>query len=245
MACRQRAPLPHPLPVPAPVAMLAGVVAEAGVLGVVLFPIAAASLLARYRLAESVERQQLKWLVYAAALVATAFIVLGLVTVVGDRLVGLGVVDDLIWFGALVSLTTVPIAAGIAILRHRLYDIDLLINRTLVYGALTFTLALAYGALVVLLQQLSRPITAGSDLAVAGSTLAVAALFQPVRRQIQSAVDRRFYRSKYDAERTIARFSARLRAEVDLNALQGELGAAVRETMQPAHLSLWLREGPG
>ena len=129
----------------------------------------------------------------------------------------------------LCAVLSLPIAVGIAILRYRLYDIDLLINRTLVYGALTLTLALAYGASIVLLQQLSRPLTAGSDLAVAGSTLAVAALFQPVRRRIQSAVDRRFYRSKYDAERTIARFAARLRAEVDLEALQGELGAVVRD----------------
>jgi hypothetical protein len=126
-------------------------------------------------------------------------------------------------------------------LRYRLYDIDVVINRTLVYGALTATLVLAYLGSVLLLQLVLRPLTADSNLAIAGSTLAVAALFRPARGRIQAAVDRRFYRRKYDAQRTLALFSARLRDEVQLGALRSELSAVVKETLQPAHVSLWLR----
>jgi hypothetical protein len=126
-------------------------------------------------------------------------------------------------------------------LRYRLYDIDVVINRTLVYGALTATLVLAYLGSVLLLQLLLRPLTADSNLAIAGSTLAVAWLFRPARARIQEAVDRRFYRRKYDAARTVARFGAHLRDEVALDSLSAELRAVVSETMQPAHVSLWLR----
>jgi hypothetical protein len=189
------------------------------------------SLVLRFRGAGYEQRQQIKWLALAGAVAAVTFVV----AVVGYDLWTARVADGAI----MLTVLALPVAAGIAILRHRLYDIDLVINRTLVYGALTATLAAAYVGTVLLLQLVLSP---GSDLAIAGSTLAVAALFRPARGRIQSAVDRRFYRRKYDAQRTLEEFAARLRDQVELNALNAELGAVVRETLQPAHVSLWLRE---
>jgi hypothetical protein len=131
---------------------------------------------------------------------------------------------------------------GIAVLKYRLYDIDLLINRTLVYGALTALLVGVYVGSIVVLQGLLRALTGQeSQLAIVASTLAVAALFNPLRRRIQSFIDRRFYRRKYDARKTLEAFSAKLRDETDLETLNNELVGVVRETMQPAHVSLWLR----
>jgi hypothetical protein len=189
----------------------------------------------RFYRARGVERQQLKWFVFAGAVTGVGYLV-------GDQLaahdVELGVAGVL--FIAL-SLA-IPIAVGIAILKYRLYDIDRLINRTLVYGLLTAVLGLGYAGAVLILGQISGRVTQQPpSWAVAGATLAVAALFQPARRRIQAAVDKRFNRSRYNAAKTIEAFSARLRDEIDLDTLSAELLAVVDQTMEPTTASLWLR----
>jgi hypothetical protein len=195
------------------------------VLMVVTTAAAAASLVMRFRRAVGDERQQLKWIAFAAVLLAVGFIL----TAVGYDL------------ALVLTIPLIPIAMAIAVLRYRLYDLDLVINRTLVYGLVTLLLGLVYAAAIFLPQVLFVGVESNNSLLIAASTLAVAALFRPVRRRIQGFIDRRFYRRRYDATRTLEAFSARLRDEVDLNSLTGELLAVVRSTMQPAHVSLWLR----
>jgi hypothetical protein len=190
----------------------------------------------RFRQAGSDERQQLKWFVSAGALLAILFLIQ-----TGSWSTGSTVFQDTVGAATLVALGGLPIAVGFAILRYRLYEIDLIVRRTLVYGVLSAGLAGLYFAIVLALQAAFSGFAGGSDLAVAGSTLAVAALFRPVRLSIQTLVDRRFYRRRYDAQRTLAAFSARLRDEIDLDTLAAELRGVVEETIQPAHVSLWLR----
>jgi hypothetical protein len=197
------------------------------------------ALVVRMRRSRGVERQQLKWFAYVGTMTLSALVLAALSLLWPEKL---GDTLGAIAWGSFLSLVTfgLPLSIGAAILRHRLYDIDVVINRTLVYGALTATLGGTYLALVLLIG-----LAVGtSNLAIAVSTLAVAALFRPARARIQAAVDRRFYRRRYDAARTLEAFGGRLRDELDLDALQRELVVVVGETVQPAHASLWLRREP-
>ncbi|MBA2530488.1 MAG: hypothetical protein H0V23_00015 [Nocardioidaceae bacterium] len=203
----------------------------------------AVALVRRFRRSRGIERLQLKWLATAGALVASLF-VLSIALSLLSQSTSTGPQPD--WLTALdaiggMSFLLLPVAIGISILRHGLYEIDVVINRALVYGSLSATLAGVYLGLVLLLQLVLSPLTDQSDLAVAGSTLAVAALFRPARARIQSLVDRRFYRSRYDAARTLEAFAGQLRHELDLEAVGTDLRTAVRDTVQPEHVSLWLR----
>jgi hypothetical protein len=199
------------------------------------------SLVLRFRRAKGDERAQLKWFVFAGILFAVFIIAETLSSELG---ILPRIPDAISRFLFPVFITFFPIAAAIAVLKYRLYDIDLVINRTLVYGLLTALLAAIYVGGVVGLGALARSVTGQTNnaFAIAASTLAVAALFRPARRSIQRLIDRRFYRRKYDAARTLEDFSARLRGEIDLSSLTGELVGVVRATMQPEHVSLWIRE---
>jgi hypothetical protein len=200
--------------------------------------VAGTSQVARMRRARGVERQQIKWVAYAAVAGISGAILSYTVAVA----IGVLWLERVGFVLGIVGAVSVPIAMGIAILRYRLYEIDLIINRTLVYGTLTATLVALYFSGIVVLQRVFVALTGEqSTLAVVASTLVIAALFIPLRRRIQSFIDRRFYRRKYDAAKTLEAFSAKLRDETDLDMLKDELVGVVRETMQPAHVSLWLR----
>jgi hypothetical protein len=182
------------------------------------------------------QRQQIKWLAYGGALVVGSVFASGVISTIWSADVGIALISH--------GLLGVPIFTGVAIARYRLYEIDIVINRTLVYGALTAALVAVYFGGVATLQTLLRALTGQEQqpqLAIVVSTLVIAALFNPLRGRIQAFIDRRFYRKKYDAAKTLEAFSARLREETDLQALNGELTRVVRETMQPSHISLWLR----
>ncbi|MGF1473113.1 MAG: hypothetical protein ACFB50_15420 [Rubrobacteraceae bacterium] len=211
-----------------PVFAVMGILYIIGTLGAV------ASVVVRYRRSRGIERQQLKWFLYAAAPI--------LIIPVFDYLPDYvpGIIGGLLLGVVLVGL---PTAIGLAVLRYRLYDIDRVINRTLVYGVLTIMLVAVYVGSIVLLQYLFRALTGSeSQLAVVASTLAIAALFTPLRRRIQAFIDRRFYRRKYDAAQVLNAFGNKLRNETDLDRLNEELLTVVRETMQPEHVSLWMRK---
>ncbi|MDQ3862570.1 MAG: hypothetical protein M3317_03560 [Actinomycetota bacterium] len=214
-------------------------------LAIPLFAVAALCLILRQLRATGQERLQLKWFTSSVALVVAMYVVQAAIFV---RYGSPAAFPDWARFYYALSIRSdvlIPIAAGFAILRHRLYDIDVIINRTLVYGLLSVTLVALYFGGIVLLQRLFVLLTGQqSTLAVVASTLAIAALFNPLRRRIQGFVDRRFYRRKYDAGKTLEAFSAKLRDATDLESLSGDLKAVVGETMQPAHVSLWLRPDP-
>ena len=197
-----------------------------------------AALVVHLRRARGIERQQLKWLGSAMAFVALSFVAVVPVYVL------IGYSTAAAWITGLpaIGITLLPIAAGVAILRYRLFEIDVLIRRTLVYGLLSIALVGTYVVLVVLVQTVLRPFTAGSELAVAGSTLATLALVQPLRHRIRGVVDRRFYRSRYDAGTTLDAFTTRMRDQVDIDAVRGDVLDVITTTLQPAHASVWLRQ---
>jgi hypothetical protein len=226
----------NPLAVPAlPRGLLDVAQPAAGVVILVALVVAAGSLVMRFRRARGVERQQLRWLAWGAALAAAALLAAMAALVFESS------GSNLLNIALGVCAVLLPLATGAAILRYRLYDLDRIVSRTLAYGLLTLLLGSAYAAVVLGLGQL---LPQDSSLVVAGATLAVAAAFQPARRRVQDLVDRRFNRHRYDAAVTIQSFSARLRQQVDLDALTAELLAVVDQTMQPTQATLWLRPQP-
>ena len=201
---------------------------------------AIASLVGRYRRAHGVERAQLKWFAYVGLIVVPAL----LVAILGTSLPPgpFATIAELAWVIAVGALALLPVTIGIAVLRYRLYDIDRLVSRTISWAVVTVILGACFVAIILVSQALLAPVTGSNVLAVAGSTLVVAALFQPIRRLVQRLVDRRFNRARYDADRTISLFAGRLRDEVDLEQLRTEILATVVRTVEPSSVSLWLRE---
>ena len=201
-----------------------------------------ASVVVRFRRSRGVERQQMKWFTSAIVVLLGGSLIFG----AASGLTGVRWLEDVGFVFSMVGLASLPATVGIAILRYRLYGIDLIVNRALVYGPITAMLVLCYLGAVVSLQAAFRTLTGQeSTLAVVASTLAIAALFNPLRRRVQGFVDRRFYRRKYNAAKILAAFNARLRDETDLGILREDLTGVVKETMQPSHVSLWLRTDPG
>ena len=225
----------NPVGVEGAAPLLEGIETVGTGLALVALLLALVSMIMRFRRSIGVERQQLKWIVYTGALAAGGFALTLFLS---------GLFANFVFVIAFLAFIGIPVAAGVAILRYRLYEIDLIINRTLVYASLTAILVGVYFGGVTATQALFRTLTGqekSPQLVVVASTLVIAALFNPLRRRVQSFIDRRFYRSKYDARMTLEAFSAKLRDETDLEALNSELVGVVRETMQPAHVSFWLR----
>jgi len=244
------AEIPNPLAIERAGPALATLEVVGNVLVSIGFILGAVSLGVRLRRARGRERLQVTWFVYVGAL-ALCCLLLAMVEVFAAEVGAPGspgltqVVGAVGWTSALLLIVIgIPLAVGTAILRHRLYDIDLVVKRTLVYGCLTLALGGVYLISVLSLRLLLDPLAGTSDLAVAASTLAVAGLFRPVRHRIQQVVDRRFYRHKYDATLAVASFTGRLRHEVDLEAVRTDLETVIRDTVQPAHVTLWLRRAP-
>ncbi len=215
----------NPVGVPGAETMTAVALAVVGITGILSF----VSLILRLRRSSGHEREQLRFVVRAFA-VSVVLIV-----------IGFAIPSDLSWPVVVVAIAWIPIGCGIAVIRHQLWDVNVVVRKTLVYGGVSALLAGLYFGIVIGLQAAFSGFTRGNDLAIAGSTLAVAALFRPARARIQAFVDRRFYRGRYDAARTLEAFNARMRDEIDLDALGSELGTVVRRTLQPAHVSIWLR----
>jgi hypothetical protein len=197
-----------------------------------------AALVVRFRRSRGSERQQMKWFGYAAGCMGGSLAASFLFSSIGWLLA-----SDVMWVTAMVSLALLPVAVGVAITRYRLYEIDRIVSRTVSYALVTGVLVGVYAGGVLLLGRVLAPVTRQSEVAVAASTLLVAALFQPVRRKVQATVDRRFNRARYDARRTVEAFALRLRDEVDLDELSTELGNVVAGTVQPATMSVWLAAG--
>jgi hypothetical protein len=230
----------NPLHVPHTIADAAGALND--VSGTLFAPVVLAASLAalvvRFRRSRGIERQQMKWLAFAGSIPVGAFTLSFLLSTASVE----GLLINVVFVTGFAALTLIPVAVAIAILRYRLYEIDRVISRTLVYAALTVILGAAYAGLVLAGQAVFSSFAGGSNLAIAVSTLVVAALFLPLRSRVQRVVDRRFNRRRYDAQRTLEAFGARLREEIDLDALTSDLRRAVQETMQPARSSVWLRE---
>jgi hypothetical protein len=236
----------NPLRVPALVPyrpLIAATIGAQGILVLLAILATCVSLILRYRAAQTRERQQIKWLVWGTSvLLALALLLGGVIAQLSADALESSIGKAVRLFDYLLGNAIPAVAIGVAILRYRLYDIDVIIRRTLVYSTLTLTLGLVYVGCIVVSRTLIAPLIGGSELAIVASTLAIAALFNPLRRRIQNLIDKRFYRRKYDAAKVLAAFAATARDETDLDALTAELLRVVDETMQPEFVGLWLRD---